>query len=87
MIPAVVYSLCTVTSTFCALVLLLQYRKTRVSLLFWSGVCFVGFALNNALLIADYIIPNEVADLSVVRTIPALVGLTVMLIAFIRETI
>lgn len=87
MIPAiVVYGLCMVTSCLCAGALIQQYRKTQLKLLFWSGVCFVGFALNNMLLMLDYLLPPTI-DLSVARAIPALLGLMVMIIAFIQEAI
>lgn len=86
MIPALVYSLCAIASTFCAIALLLQFRQSRIRLLFWSGSCFVGLALNNILLALDYFSgPNY--DLSIIRTIPALLGLMTMIWAFIWEAL
>ena len=46
-----VYVLCALTSIACAVLLLRGYFRTRVRLLLWSGLCFVGLALNNALLV------------------------------------
>ena len=46
-----VYVLCALTSLACAILLLRGYFRTRVRLLLWSGLCFAGLALNNALLV------------------------------------
>jgi drug/metabolite transporter (DMT)-like permease len=81
----VVYSLCAATSFACAILLLRGYRRTNVRLLLWSGLCFVGFFLNNALLIVDVrVVPWQ--DLSLVRSLPLLVGLAVLLYGLIWET-
>jgi hypothetical protein len=80
-----VYVLCAATSLACAILLLRGYRRTHVRLLFWSGLCFVGLFLNNALLIVDVrVVPWQ--DLSVVRTLPALLGVTALLYGLIWET-
>ncbi|HEY1578416.1 MAG TPA: DUF5985 family protein [Terracidiphilus sp.] len=41
------------TTTLCAWFLLRAYQNVRKRLLLWSGLCFVGLALSNALRIAD----------------------------------
>jgi hypothetical protein len=46
-----IYVLCAVASIACAVLLLRGYAQSRVRLLLWSGLCFVGFALNNVLLV------------------------------------
>lgn len=81
----VVYILCAVTSCTCALLLLRTYARSRVRLLLWSGLCFVGFALNNVLLILDLKVFPEV-DLSVIRALPTLVGLLLLLYGLIWES-
>ena len=43
---AIVYILCALTSLTCAVLLLRAYRQNGVRLLFWSGLCFIGLALN-----------------------------------------
>jgi hypothetical protein len=81
----VVYSLCAATSFACAILLLRGYRRTNFRLLLWSGLCFVGFFLNNALLIVDVrVVPWQ--DLSLVRSLPLLVGVAVLLYGLIWET-
>jgi hypothetical protein len=84
MIAAIVYVLCALTSLACALLLLRGYRQTRARLLFWSGLCFIGLALNNVMLIVDLRMFPE-TDLSVVRSLPAVAGLSLLLYGLIWE--
>lgn len=81
----VVYSLCALTSLACAVMLLRGYGRTRVRLLLWSGLCFACFVLNNLLLIVDERILRE-QDLSVVRSIPSLVGIALLLYGLVWES-
>ena len=53
MIGLIVYGLCVVTSALCAVLLLRGYARSRVPLLLWSGLCFIGLTLNNVLLFID----------------------------------
>ena len=77
-----VFVLCVVTSLACAVLLLRAWRRTRVKLLLWSGLCFVGLAANNALLVVDVrFTPTH--DLSLVRTLPALIGIALLLYGFV----
>ena len=80
----IVYVLCALTSLACAALLLRGYRQSRARLLFWSGWCFVGLFLNNVLLIVDVrIIPQ--LDLSLIRLIPALIGVGLLLYGLVWE--
>jgi hypothetical protein len=79
-----VYVLCAVTSLVAAWLLLRSFVHTRVRLLLWSGLCFVGLGLNNVLLFFDKVVAPDV-DLSVVRLLPALAGLMLLLGALIWE--
>lgn len=79
-----VYVLCALTSLACAWLLLRAYRRTRQRLLLWSGLCFAGLALNNVLLVVDLRMVPE-ADLSLVRTFPALGGVALLLYGFIWD--
>ena len=82
---AIVYLLCAATSLACALLLLRAYKHSRVRLLFWSGLCFVGLALNNALLFVDLkVFPQT--DLFLLRSLPALVGLLLLIYGLIWDT-
>lgn len=82
---AIVYLLCAATSLACAVLLLRAYKNSRVRLLFWSGLCFVGLALNNALLFIDLeVFPKT--DLFLLRSLPALVGLLLLIYGLIWDT-
>jgi hypothetical protein len=61
------------------------FRRTRSRLLFWSALCFVGLAINNALLFFDMVVfPIEV-DLQIPRLIASLTGMGVLLFGFIWD--
>ena len=81
----VVYTLCALTSLTCAVLLLRSYRRSRVRLLLWSGLCFACFALNNVLLVIDVrVLPEQ--DLSIVRSLPSLVGIALLVYGLVWET-
>lgn len=80
----IVYVLCALTSLACAALLLRGYRQSGARLLFWSGWCFVGLFLNNVLLIIDVRIIPEL-DLSLIRLIPALIGVGLLLYGLVWE--
>lgn len=82
----IVYLLCAVTSFFCAGLLLGRWRRSRTRLLLWASLCFVGLALNNALLVVDQILVPD-TDLSLWRNIPALGGLMLLLYGLIFDAI
>jgi hypothetical protein len=81
---SVVYILCFLTSLGCSILLLRTFSRTKVRLLLWSGLCFVGLAINNALLFVDQIIVPTV-DLFWIRTAPTMVGLALLLYGLIWE--
>lgn len=78
-----VYALCALTSLTCAVLLLRGYLRTRTRLLFWSGLCFSGLFANNLMLIVDQ---RVMQDLSTYRTIPALVGMALLLYGLVWDT-
>ena len=81
---AFVYVLCALTSIVCAWLLFRGYRVSRTQLLFWSSLCFIGLALNNALLVVDLLlVPN--ADLFLLRTVTALAAVSVLLYGLIWD--
>ncbi|MDQ3283408.1 MAG: DUF5985 family protein [Acidobacteriota bacterium] len=79
-----IYVLCALTSMACAWMLLRGYAQSRVRLLFWSGLCFAGLALNNILLIIDLRMLPDV-NLEIWRTLPALAGVGVLLYGLVWE--
>ena len=77
-----VYLLCVATSAACAVLLIREYRRSRVPLLLWSSVAFVGLALNNALVFADFVIVPDI-DLALLRVSVALASVALLLGALI----
>ncbi|HEY8296697.1 MAG TPA: DUF5985 family protein [Candidatus Baltobacteraceae bacterium] len=84
MIAEIVYLLCTATSLLCAVLLFRSYQRQRIALLFWSGLCFVGLFLNNALLFVDLVL-LPAGDLSILRVLPAALGMIVLCYGLVRE--
>lgn len=82
---ALVYLLCAATSCACAVLLLRAYKQSGARLLFWSGLCFVGLALNNILLFVDLeVLPQT--DLFLLRSLPALIGLLLLIFGLIWDS-
>lgn len=80
-----VYALCALTSLACAVLLLRGYRSSHARLLLWSGLCFVGLAANNIILLVDKrVVPS--IDLSLWRSLPALAGVAILLYGLVWET-
>lgn len=79
-----VYILCAVTSLLCAILLWRGFKTNRNQLLFWSSICFIGFALNNILVFID-IVSLPQYDLSSLRILPALVGISALIYGLTRE--
>lgn len=81
---AVVYILCALTSLTCAILLLRGWRCSRARLLLWSGLCFAGLSVNNALLLVDMIfIPDR--DLGLLRNLVGLISVSLLLFGLIWE--
>jgi len=79
---AVVSVLCALSSLAAAWLLLRGYARTRTRFLFWSGLCFALFFVNNVMLVVDQRI---VRDLSMVRTLPPLAGMVLLLYGLIWD--
>lgn len=81
----IVYILCSILSLACFVFLYRGYQRSNFRLLFWSSMGFVGFFLNNILLLVDSL-TGATIDLSVIRTVPALAGMTVLIYGLITES-
>lgn len=82
-VALLVYLLCALTSLLCAVLLLRAYSRTRTRLLLWSGLCFAFLFVNNALLVLD---AEIAADISVVRSIPAVIGIAILLYGLVWDS-
>lgn len=81
----VLFLLAALTSVGCMWLLLRAYARTRLRLLFWTGVCFIALSVNNILLFIDVVVLPTQIDLRVLRLSAALVGIACLLYAFIWE--
>jgi hypothetical protein len=80
-----VYLLCAATSSACAVLLLRGFRQSGAKLLFWSGLCFAGLALNSMLLFIDLVVVPDI-DLGLVRSGTALAAMVVLLFGLVWES-
>jgi drug/metabolite transporter (DMT)-like permease len=80
-----VYLLCALASLACAGLLLRSYRNSRMPLILWTSLCFVGFAVNNILLFVDLAVLPEAVDLRMWRNLIGLLGVSVLLYGMIRS--
>lgn len=83
----VVYLLCAFTSLVCAWLLYRAYSHNKFRLLFWCCLGFTGFSINNILLFIDIIVLPQVDYIINFRTIPALIGMLVMIYGLIMEEV
>lgn len=81
---AIIYTLCALTSSWCAWLLLRSYWRNAYKLLFWSGLCFIGLSVSNVLLVLDRLVFLGV-DLSVWRLMVALSAMLLLLHGLISE--
>lgn len=79
-----VYVLCAFTSILCSALTWRGYRRSASNLLFWTALCFLGFALNNIILFADIVTYPEF-DLSVWRLLPAILGVCALIFGLVRK--
>ncbi len=84
-VGTIVYALCALTSLGAAALLLRGYRRSNVRLLLWTGLCFVFLAMNNILLFIDLRVLPE-TDLSVIRMVPAVIGVVILIYGLVWET-
>ncbi len=85
MVSGIIYSLCGLTSLFCAWLLIRAYREKHIVLLLWVGLFFVIQACANVILVIDKLVIPEI-DLSVVRSMIVLVAVVVLLYGLIMRT-
>jgi hypothetical protein len=79
-----VYTLCLLASLACAALLLKNYGRSRLRLILFTGLSFSAFALNNLLLLVDLLI-GQMADLSILRLLAAIVAVGLLLYGMITE--
>ena len=83
---AVLYLIAMLTSGACMLLLIRAYLDSKLRILLWSALCFVGLTVNNTLLFIDLVLLPEAVDLRLYRNAAALVGMLFLLYGFIRDS-
>ena len=78
-----VYLLCAATCLLCAILLLRSYHQTRVTLLFWSGLCFVGLMLDNIMLYVDVVVVPDVS--LAICELPGFVAMLLLVFGLVWE--
>jgi hypothetical protein len=81
----IIYGLCALTALLCAVLLLLAYRRSGYRLLMWSGLCFVGLTINNILLVIDKLVTPPDVSLASMRSVVAMVSLSLLLFGLIWD--
>ena len=82
----IVYVLGTLTTLLCSTLLLRGYAQGRVKLLLWSGLCFAGLTLSNALLFIDLVLTGEMVDLYYARLATAATAMLLLLYGLVWES-
>jgi hypothetical protein len=77
---AIVNALGTLTVGLCAFLLLRAYARVRQRLLLWSGLCFAGLMVSNAVLFVDLAIVS--ADVSLYTWRLAIAALSMLLLLY-----
>jgi hypothetical protein len=81
----IVYIMGAALSALCAALLIRGYARSGYRLLLWSGLCFVGLALNNVTLFLDLVVFADGPDLSLPRLLSAVGGLSLLLYGLLWE--
>ena len=82
---AALYILTSLTALLCAVLLLRAWSRVRRKLLLWSGLCFLGLTLSNALKFADLIVFLK-TDLYTWRLATAALAMALLLFGLIWES-
>jgi hypothetical protein len=81
--PAV-YVLSLLVGALCAALLFKAHRRAPSPLLLPAAICFAGLALNDLGLIVDLFVLPDVSIVAV-RSLPAVIGLGVLVRALVKE--
>ena len=82
---SVVYILGSLTSLWCAILLLRGYQRVKKRLLLWSGLCFLALALSNFLVFVDLeLLPGQ--DLYRLRLVTAAAAMLPLLYGLIWDS-
>jgi hypothetical protein len=80
-----IYILSAATCLLCGILLLRTYARRRVRLLLWSGLCFLGLMIENAMMYVDVVVVPDI-DLTIWRKAPGLLALALLLFGLVWES-
>lgn len=83
-LPALIYTLCFLTSSACAFLLARSFARTGMRLLLWSALCFLFLGLNNLAVIFDLLIVPQF-DFQLIRVALSLIGISLLLFGLVWE--
>jgi hypothetical protein len=86
MMAPLVYLLGTFVSLLCAILLLRAYGNVRMKLLLWSGLCFIGLTISNALLCVDLLLLATSVDLYMARLATAAAAMLLLVYGLVFES-
>lgn len=81
-----VYLLCALTSLLCAVLLLRGFFRGRKRLLLWSGLCFAGLTLSNALMFVDLVLLPQTPRLYMPRLVTAAGAMLLLVYGLVWDT-
>jgi Family of unknown function (DUF5985) len=81
-----VYLLGVLTCLLCAAMLLRGYLRGRRRLLLWSGLCFSGLTVSNALLFVDLVLLPTGTDLYLLRLSTAAGAMLLLVFGLVWES-
>jgi hypothetical protein len=82
----VLFIVALLTSLACMVLLFRAYLSSRLRILLWSALCFVGLTVNNLLLFIDLVILPTSVDLRLYRHTAALIGMLFLIYGFITDS-
>jgi hypothetical protein len=81
----IIYVLGTFITLLCCIMLLRGYARGRRKLLLWSGLCFAGLTVSNALLFVDLVLLANDVSLHLVRLATAALAMSLLLYGLVWE--
>ena len=77
-----IYLIEAAVNVLCAVLLISGYRKSQTRLLFWSGLCFAGLAVESGLAFVDLVLFPAV-DLYLLRLGTSVIAMAMLLFGLI----
>lgn len=79
-----VYTLCALTAAATAAMLLRAWKATGTAMLFWSGLCFLGLACSNTVVLFDLLVVPQF-DLRWLRNGVGLLSVSLLIYGLLLE--